>query len=58
MKGTNYLDCVNVSSVNMFKNKIDKYLRRAGYTQMHNCWTLARSMAHLPAVFLLLNQSC
>ncbi len=25
-------DCVGASSVNMFKNKIDTYLRRAGYT--------------------------
>ena len=25
-------DCVNASSVNMFKNKIDKHLARAGYT--------------------------
>ena len=25
-------DCVGVSSVNIFKNKIDIYLRRAGYT--------------------------
>ena len=25
-------DCVNASSVNMFKNTIYKYLRRAGYT--------------------------
>ena len=25
-------DCVNVSSVNMFKNKVDTYLRRADYT--------------------------
>ena len=24
--------CVNASTVNMFKNKIDKYLIRAGYT--------------------------
>ena len=24
-------DCVNASSVNMFKNKTDKYLRRVGY---------------------------
>ena len=24
-------DCVNASSVNMFKNKVDTYLRRAGY---------------------------
>ena len=25
-------DCVQASSVNMFKNKIDKYLVKAGYT--------------------------
>ena len=25
-------DCVNASSVNMFKNIIDRYLIRAGYT--------------------------
>ena len=25
-------DCVHVSSVNMFKNTIDKYLVKAGYT--------------------------
>ena len=25
-------DCVNASNVNMFKNKIDRYLTRAGYT--------------------------
>ena len=25
-------DCVNASSVNMFKSKIDNYLARAGYT--------------------------
>ena len=24
-------DCVGISSVNMLKNKIDMYLRRAGY---------------------------
>ena len=27
-------DCVNASSVNMFKNEIDIYLIRAGYTYM------------------------
>ena len=26
-------DCVHASSVNLFKNKIDKYLVEAGYTQ-------------------------
>ena len=25
-------DCVSASSVNMFKNKVDTYLRRADYT--------------------------
>ena len=25
-------DCVTASSVNMFKSKVDTYLRRAGYT--------------------------
>ena len=25
-------DCVNASTVNIFKNKVDTYLRRAGYT--------------------------
>ena len=25
-------DCVHGSSINMFKNKIDKYLAKAGYT--------------------------
>ena len=40
MNGTNYLDCVIASSVNMFKNKVDTYLRRVGYTLMKKCWTL------------------
>ena len=25
-------DCITASSVNVFKNKLDTYLRRAGYT--------------------------
>ena len=25
-------DCVTASSMNMFKNKVDTYLRKAGYT--------------------------
>ena len=25
-------DCITTSSVNMFKNRVDTYLRRAGYT--------------------------
>ena len=34
MYGINYLstDCVHACSVNMFKNRIDKYLVKVGYT--------------------------
>ena len=33
MNGTNCQnDCVNASSANMFKNRIDRYLIRVGYT--------------------------
>ena len=33
MNGTNcQMICVNASSVNMFKNRIDRYLIRVGYT--------------------------
>ena len=33
MYGINYQhDCVHASSVNMFKNRIDRYLVKAGYT--------------------------
>ena len=34
MNGTKLLstDCVTASSMNMFKNKVDIYLRRADYT--------------------------
>ena len=28
-------DCITASSVNMFKNKLDTYLRRTGYTKMN-----------------------
>ena len=37
-------DCVNDSSVNMFKNKIDKYLRRADYTYACGSFTLCGSL--------------
>ena len=30
--------CVNTSSVNMFKNKVAKHIRKVGYTNMNNCW--------------------
>ena len=29
------MDCITASNVNMFKNKLDTYLRRAGYTWMN-----------------------
>ena len=41
-------DHVNASSVNMFKNKVDKYVRKAGYTEINNnCWPLDKTMASL-----------
>ena len=45
-------DYVNASSVNMFKNKVDTYLRRAGYTSMTNCWVLDKPMASLSTCHL------
>ena len=45
-------DCVNASSVNMFKNRINRYLIRAGYTYMRNCWTLDKPMASLSTCHL------
>ena len=30
-------DCVRSSSINMFYNRIDKYLVRAGYNLNHTC---------------------
>ena len=27
------MDCITANSVNMFKNKLDTYLRRAGYSR-------------------------
>ena len=27
-----FTDCITASSVNMFENRVDTYLRRAGYT--------------------------
>ena len=40
-------DFVTASCVNMFKNTVDTYLRRAGYTSMTNCWTLDKPMVSL-----------
>ena len=40
-------DCVNARSVNMFKTDIDKYIKRAGYTQMKNCCTFDKPMTSL-----------
>ena len=38
-------DCITASSMNMFKNKVDTYLKRAGYTQVNKFWTLIKPMA-------------
>ena len=41
-------DCVNASSVNMFKNRIDIYLTH----RRENCWTLDKPMASLSTCHL------
>ena len=41
-------DCVGASSVNMFKNKIDIYLRRAGYILINQMASL--STCHLELI--------
>ena len=46
-------DCVNASSVNMFKNRIDRYLMGGGATHiLENCWTLDKPMASLSTCHL------
>ena len=44
-------DCINDISMNIFKNKLDTYLRRAGYVDEH-CWTLDKPMASLSTCHL------
>ena len=43
-----YTDCVNAHE----NNKVNTYLRKAGYTQMKNCWTLNKPMASLSTCHL------
>ena len=45
-------NCVTASSVSMFKNKVDTYLRRAGYKYIIHCWTLDKPMASLSTFHL------
>ena len=54
MSATNYLHnyCVNARRVNIFKSKVDKYLRTAGYTYMKNGWTIDKPMASLSTCLL------
>ena len=52
MNGTNCQMIVLMlvpGSVNLFKNRIDRYLIRAGY---RNCWTLDKPMASLSTCHL------
>ena len=51
---------LTVNRVNVFKNKVDKYLRRAGYTYIKNVWTLDKPMASLSTCHLglCLAKSC
>ena len=41
------IDCVTASSVNIFKNKVDTYLRRAGYTLMKNGNHVTQNIGHV-----------
>ena len=48
-------DCVNASSVNMFKNRIDRYLIRAGYIYIDDK-TVGLSISHwLPCPLAIWN---
>ena len=47
-----FTNCVNASSVNIPNNKVDTYLRRAGYTQLKNVWTLDKPMASVSTCHL------
>ena len=47
MNGTNCLMIVTASSVNMFKNKTNRYLIRVGYTYMKHFWTLDKAIGFL-----------
>ena len=55
-------DCVNASSVSMFKNRIDRYLIRAGYTYMRKLLDSRQAngfLVHLPSGACCLGwQSC
>ena len=43
---------VNATSVNMLKNKIEKYLRRVGYKYMNNYQILNKPMTSLSSCHL------
>ena len=45
-------DCVTASSVNMFKNKVDTYLRRADYTEIKNVGVLISQWLPYPLAVL------
>ena len=49
-----YTDCLNASSMKVFKNKVDTYLRRAGYAEIVG---LAVSQ-WLPNFLVLLSSEC
>ena len=50
-------DCVNASSVNMFKNRTDRYLPKMGHTSMTNGWTPDTLIAAMSACLVKLNAS-
>ena len=52
-------DCVNASSVNMFKNKIDNYFTRASYALIVGLSINRRLPVHLPSRTCIFGrQSC
>ena len=53
MNGTKLsADCVNGSSVNMFRKKVDTYLRRADCIQIKKMFNLSKPMASLSTCHL------
>ena len=42
------IECVTASSVNMFKNKVDTYFRRADYTKINNVGMWISQWLHCP----------
>ena len=58
MYGTYHLQIVSQLAARICLNKNDTYLRRVGYTELRNCWSLDKpmyslSICHLPWMAIL-----